>query len=264
MLWDNLRPEVRQRLTPYRQVIEDAARRNGVPPDLLYAKIAAESSGLANAVGDGGRAGGLWQVQKAFTRDYGMTDPAQRFDPVVSTNAVVPKIAEMFRRRGGDWGLVTAQYMRGKLAATRLQNGEPPEKVFAGDAVGLARYQQAVKLQRKYGGAGATSTSSRPPSEEMFAGDADALARYQQSMKQKRSDAVASSAPPATTQAVPAAPPDAGLPPFIPTIAPGAPLTPLPPAQPVARVGGMGGAAPKPQADGVDDVMRLFGLDRLV
>lgn len=236
MLWDNLRPEVRQRLTPYRQVIEDAARRNGVPPDLLYAKIAAESSGLANAIGDGGRAGGLWQVQKAFTRDYGMTDPAQRFDPVVSTNAVVPKIAEMFRHRGGDWGLVTAQYMRGKLAATRLQNGEPPEKVFAGDAVGLARYQQAVRLQQKYGGAGATSMP--PPA------------------------GAGPTQPPSPSPSP--SPSVAGLPPFIPTIAPGAPFTPLPPAQPVARVAGMGGAAPKPQADGVDDVMRLFGLDRLV
>ena len=232
MLWDNLRPEVRQRLSPYREVIDNAARRNGVDPNVLYATIASESSGRANAVGDGGRAAGLWQVQRPYTRDWGMTDPAQRFDPVASTNAIVPVIGKILRRRGGDWGLMTAQYMRGPEHANRLQAGEAPEKVFAGDPVGLARYNQAKRLQGKYGGSVNPTPAPAP-------------------------------AP------VPAAQP-AAAPAPLPWIAPpatgsGGGFVPLPAATVPARLPGMGAAPHAPRRDdGVDDVMRMFGLDRLV
>lgn len=234
MLWDNLRPEVRQRLTPYRATIEAAAARAGIQPDFVYATIAAESSGLAGATGDGGRAGGLYQVQHAFVRDYGMTDPAQRYDPVASTNAVVPKIAGMLRAGGGDWGAATAQYMRGIRHSQRLRAGESPEAVFAGDRVGLARYRQAVALQQKYGGVLGQS-AVQPPA----AGPAPM---------------------PMPAQEL-AAPPTA-LPPPVRSHVPFA-MTPQPAPAPAPR-GLPGFGAPRAQDTGVDDVMRMFGLDRLV
>lgn len=236
MLWDNLRPEVRQRLTAHRQMIEDVARRHGVDPNFVLATISAESSGRADAVGDSGRAGGLYQVQKAFTRDYGMTDPAQRFDPVASTHGVVPRIGEMLRKSGGDWAKATALYMRGMGGGAainrRIDAGEAPELVFGNDVVGLARYREAQRLQRKYAGAAPQAAVRAAPSP---------------------------ATPPAALQGTAQSP-------MVADFTGGGGFIPLPQSTPVRRVPGMG-AAPNRAAENqrdLDNIFAMFGIDRLV
>lgn len=154
-LWDNLRPEVRTRLAPHREMIDAVARKHGIDPQAAYMLISAESSGQADAVGDGGNARGLYQVQTPYLRDYGMSADV-RHDPRASTEAVLPVWARYIREEGGDWGRATTRYMRGmgSTAYKALKAGKSPEEAFGTDTVGLNRYRQAKSIQARYAGAG--------------------------------------------------------------------------------------------------------------
>ncbi|GJI88213.1 transglycosylase SLT domain-containing protein [Duganella hordei] len=50
--------------------ILDASKKTGIPPELLYQQMMAESSGNPNSLGDGGKSFGLMQIQQATWEDF--------------------------------------------------------------------------------------------------------------------------------------------------------------------------------------------------
>ncbi|HQL53563.1 MAG TPA: transglycosylase SLT domain-containing protein [Phycisphaerae bacterium] len=147
------RPEVRQRLAPYRAQIEAAAQQHGVPADLAFGTIASESSGKADAGGDNGVARGLWQVQTPFLKDWLGAGPDVRHDPVQSSQRIMPAFRANLDASDGDWGLATVRYMQGPHsdAFKRIKAGEDPARVLAKLGWVLARYNSMRELQGKRG-----------------------------------------------------------------------------------------------------------------
>ena len=232
-LWDNLRPEVRTRLAPHRELIDTVARKHGLDPQAAYMLISAESSGQADAVGDGGKARGLYQVQTPYLRDYGMTADV-RLDPRASTEAVLPVWSRYIREEGGDWGRATARYMRGQGSAAykALKAGKSPEEAFGADAVGLSRYRQAKSIQARYGGA-----ATAPQAADTNTAPAPA--------PKPAATSTGTSVRPATTGA-------------------GGAFNPMVPAQaPQVQPGSMGRHREQPLPD-VSSVYRMFGIDKLL
>lgn len=162
------RPEVRQRLTPYRAQIEAAAAQHGVPADLVFGTIASESSGKADAVGDNGVARGLWQVQTPFLKDWMGAGPDVRHDPVQSSQRIMPAFKRNLDKAGGDWALATVGFMRGTGSDEfkRIQAGEDPARVLAKLGWVLARYNSMREIQGKRGAlpvdAGKATTDAQP------------------------------------------------------------------------------------------------------
>ena len=161
------RPEVRQRLLPYRQAIDAAAAQHGVPTDLVYGTISSESSGKADAVGDGGAARGLWQVQTPFLQSWMGSGPDVRHDPVQSSQRIMPAFRRNLDAADGDWGLATVRYMRGAGSPEfkRIKAGEDPNKVLAGLGWVLARYNSMREIQGRRGAlSAAPGAAGAPPS----------------------------------------------------------------------------------------------------
>lgn len=164
----SFRPEVRARLDPYRPKLDAAAAQHGVPPDLMYGTIAAESSGQADARGDGGVAQGIWQVQTPFVRDWLGNGPDVRLDPVAATQRIMPAFRKNLDTAGGDWALATVGYMRGTGSKEyqRIKAGEDPATVLADKGWVLARYKSMKALQAKRGGAPAPTPPRNVPQEQ--------------------------------------------------------------------------------------------------
>lgn len=161
------RPEVRQRLAPYRAQIDEAAARHGVPADLVYGTIASESSGKADAVGDNGVARGLWQVQTPFLKDWMGAGPDVRHDPVQSSQRIMPAFRKNLDKAGGDWGLATVGFMRGTGSDEfkRIQAGEDPARVLAKLGWVLARYNSMREIQGKRGAMTAATGQQAAPAK---------------------------------------------------------------------------------------------------
>lgn len=92
-----------------REIIDDAARREGVTPDLLRAMIGQESSFRPCAVSRKG-AQGLMQLMPATQADFGVTDP---FDPKQNIDAGARLIRQLLNRYGGDLALALGAYNAG-------------------------------------------------------------------------------------------------------------------------------------------------------
>lgn len=106
----------------FEDFVRQRATAHGVPPELAVGIWRAESGGkVGNLVGDNGRSVGPWQVLDATSRQIGL-DPADRADPVKSTNAVMPMIKRIVDRAHGDWALSRLGYMRGEGAMSHPQD----------------------------------------------------------------------------------------------------------------------------------------------
>lgn len=103
-----------------RPLIEQAARKHAVDPELVDAVIRVESGYNASAVSDKGAAG-LMQLMPGTARLLGARD---RFDPLENLEAGV-RLLKQLRERYGDDRLALAAYNAGEGAVAR-HNGIPP------------------------------------------------------------------------------------------------------------------------------------------
>lgn len=104
----------------YDDIIQSAAAKNGVDPDLLKALIHAESGFNANAVSHSG-AQGLTQLMPRTAAALGVSNP---FDPEQSINAGAKYLKHQINRFG-DEKLALAAYNAGAGAVARY-GGVPP------------------------------------------------------------------------------------------------------------------------------------------
>lgn len=110
------------RLLPHlASIIEPAAARYAIDPNLVAAVIWAESSGDPDAVSHKG-AQGLMQLMPATARDLGVTSV---LDPEQNVEGGTRYLRSMLDRHGGDVSLALAAYNAGPEAVKRY-GGVPP------------------------------------------------------------------------------------------------------------------------------------------
>ena len=134
---------------PFAGIVDSAARRHGVDPDLVHAVIAVESGYRATAQSPAG-AQGLMQLMPGTQRDLGVADA---FDPRQNVDAGVAYL----RRLTDEFGLALAAYNAGP-GAVRRYNGIPPYKE-------TRAYVQAV-LDRGRSVADAQAPAEQDPSRD--------------------------------------------------------------------------------------------------
>jgi len=105
----------------FTRLIEEAARRNEVDPELLRCLIVVESALDPNAVSPKG-AQGLAQLMPATARELHVADP---FDPVQAVDAAARRLHELLERSGGRFVTALAAYNAGSGAVARY-GGVPP------------------------------------------------------------------------------------------------------------------------------------------
>ena len=103
-----------------REIIEEAARRNGIPEQFVHSVVAAESAYRADAVSPKG-AIGLMQLMPDTARTY-RADPR---DPEQNVAAGVAYLRDLLVQYNGDTALALAAYNAGPGAVKRY-NGVPP------------------------------------------------------------------------------------------------------------------------------------------
>ena len=107
----------------FSQLIEQAAEKYGVDPDLIEAVIQAESNYDADAVSSAG-AQGLMQLMPATARSLGVTDA---FDPAQNINGGVKLLSQLLNQYDGNVKLALAAYNAGPGAVAKY-DGIPPYK----------------------------------------------------------------------------------------------------------------------------------------
>jgi soluble lytic murein transglycosylase-like protein len=106
---------------PFKDLIEAAARRNGVDPALLAGLVKQESNFNPNAQSGVG-ARGLTQLMPSTARGLGVTDPS---DPAQSLEAGAKFLGGLLKQFGGDERLALAAYNAGP-GAVQKYGGIPP------------------------------------------------------------------------------------------------------------------------------------------
>jgi soluble lytic murein transglycosylase-like protein len=107
--------------TDLAQMVEAAARRHGLDPELVRAVVAVESGFRPDAVSPKG-AQGLMQLMPATARALGVTDP---FDPAANIDGGTRYLRILVTRYGGDLRRALAAYNAGEGAVAR-HGGVPP------------------------------------------------------------------------------------------------------------------------------------------
>jgi soluble lytic murein transglycosylase-like protein len=106
-------------LTP-REMVEAAAKKNGLPPKFVHSVVAAESAYQANAISPKG-AIGLMQLMPGTAQAYG-ADP---HDPAQNVEAGAAYLRELLIKYDGDPRRALAAYNAGPGAVDKY-NGVPP------------------------------------------------------------------------------------------------------------------------------------------
>jgi soluble lytic murein transglycosylase-like protein len=107
--------------TDLAQMVEAAARRHGLDPELVRAVVAVESGFRPDAVSPKG-AQGLMQLMPATARSLGVTDA---FDPFSNLDGGTRYLRMLVTRYGGDLKRALAAYNAGEGAVAR-HGGVPP------------------------------------------------------------------------------------------------------------------------------------------
>jgi hypothetical protein len=92
----------------YEDLINTAAEKYGVAPDLVAKVIQAESNFNPNAVSSAG-AGGLMQLMPATAGDFGLS-PEERFDPAKNIDVGTNYLSDLLNRFGGNIEEALAAY----------------------------------------------------------------------------------------------------------------------------------------------------------
>jgi len=103
------------------RLVEEAARRHGLPPELVLAVVAVESGFRPEAVSPKG-AQGLMQLMPRTAASLGVADA---FDPEQNLDAGVRHLEALVRLYGGDLQRALAAYNAGQGAVLR-HGGVPP------------------------------------------------------------------------------------------------------------------------------------------
>ena len=146
-----LAPPAEAAKRPFADIVDTAASRHGVDPDLVHAVIAVESGYRASAQSPAG-AQGLMQLMPGTQRDLGVADA---FDPRQNVDAGVAYL----RRLTDEFGtvLALAAYNAGP-GAVRRYNGIPP-------------YEQTHAYVRAVLGRGRPAADVQEPEEQDPSGD---------------------------------------------------------------------------------------------
>jgi soluble lytic murein transglycosylase-like protein len=102
-------------------IIDSAAQKYGVDPELVKAVIQTESSGNPNAVSNAG-ALGLMQLMPSNVSESKVSDP---FDPTQNINAGVSQLSGYLKKYDGNVDQALAAYNAGP-AAVQEYHGIPP------------------------------------------------------------------------------------------------------------------------------------------
>ena len=103
-------------------IIEQAAKANGLPPDLFRKQIWAESDFNPRTVSKA-QAKGLAQFITSTGKYYGLKTDEDFLDPAKSVNAGAQYMADLMRTYG-DWNTALVAYNGGTKAAKAYQRGE--------------------------------------------------------------------------------------------------------------------------------------------
>src|SRR5437879_8777128 len=103
-----------------RDLVEAAARKNGLPPNFVHSVVSAESGYKTDAVSPKG-AIGLMQLMPATAQTYG----ANPYDPSQNVEAGAAYLRELLIKYNGDARLALAAYNAGPGAVSKY-NGVPP------------------------------------------------------------------------------------------------------------------------------------------
>ena len=136
-----LAPPAEAAKRPFADIVDAAARRHGVDPDLVHAVIAVESGYRASVQSPAG-AQGLMQLMPGTQRDLGVADA---FDPRQNIDAGVAYL----RRLTDEFGtvLALAAYNAGPGAVRRYDGIPPYEETHAYLRAVLGRSRPAIDTQ---------------------------------------------------------------------------------------------------------------------
>ena len=134
----------------YEGMIENAAAKYGVDPDILRAMATVESRFNPNAVSNVG-ARGLVQIMPGTARDLGFT-PEQMFNPQLNLYAAAKYVAQMQRYKyvGNNLSLISAAYNAGP-GNVRKYGGIPPFKETQNHVRKVNAVYYALKARREKG-----------------------------------------------------------------------------------------------------------------
>lgn len=129
--------------------IEVTARTRGVDPALAVAVARQESSLNPNAVGDGGKSLGLFQLGAAAAQDAGL-DPEHRQDVGANIEGGVEYLRQSLRRAGGQVPLALDYYNKGPgLRGGDRQYVDHVMQYYAGGVQRAAVGQRIAALQAR-------------------------------------------------------------------------------------------------------------------
>lgn len=114
---------------------------------LLLSVIHAESRGNPNAVGDSGRARGLFQIWVSTARRYGEVTAEQLLDPAVNIRFAFEHFHYLLKRYNGNFSLALYAWNRGPGTVDRLiRYGKSPANGF-GKKVYQAAADRAAEVE---------------------------------------------------------------------------------------------------------------------
>ncbi|MCS5736782.1 lytic transglycosylase domain-containing protein, partial [Herbiconiux daphne] len=108
----------------YGALIQNAAKKYGVDPELIQSVIQVESGGNPAAASGTGPVG-LMQVSRALAKDYGY-DANDRLDPAKNIDMGARYLAQNLKAFGGDASKALLGYNQGTGGARQMLSGKLP------------------------------------------------------------------------------------------------------------------------------------------
>jgi Rod binding domain-containing protein len=133
-----------QRISYYQPIIQEAADKYNVDPDLIAAVIAQESAGQSNEVSSKG-AIGLMQLMEDTAQDMGVHDIKNPRDNILGGTKYLNQMLDRF---DGDLTLALAAYNAGPSAVAKY-NGVPPYKETQDYVKKVRAYYEAFKANKQ-------------------------------------------------------------------------------------------------------------------